>query len=98
MAANQYPVTIYDEVSARLDASAPPSETIELWLEIQREFGENGPQSVKEMLEQRVRSLVNTAKKDLKATRSVAKDVAPPKRKSSAAKKPSTKRVARTSR
>lgn len=98
MAVNQYPVTIYDEVTARLEASEPPPETVELWLEIQREFGENGPQSVKEMLDQRVRALVNTAKKDLKATRSVAKDVAPPKRKSSAAKKTPTRRGARTGR
>jgi hypothetical protein len=97
MAAGSGSATIYDDVTSRLQASGQIDGALALWDEIQSEFRDNGPEAIKALIEKRVKQLRTAANKDLKASRDVAREVAPPKRKT-AARGSTTKRPPRSAR
>jgi hypothetical protein len=77
--------SIYEDVTERLTESEARGPVLDLWESVQQVFQDSGPEAVKSLIESRVRSLANTAKKDLTTSRAVARSMTPVKRKSSAA-------------
>lgn len=77
--------SVYDAVVARLRDDRAPLAVLDLWIEIEREFRNGGPDAVKALLDRKARALSRAAEKDLKATRAVATAVGPTRRKSPSA-------------
>src|ERR1035437_5460767 len=91
MASSVLSGSVYDAVSAKLDATDASPTVLELWATIERESQDGGPDAVKGLLDRKARALANAAAKDLKATRAVATAVGPQRRRA-AAPNPTPKR------
>lgn len=73
--------TIYEDVTERLAAMSRSEDAVALWEDIQQAFRDSGPEAIKALIDKRVRELRTAANKDLRASRDVAREITPPKRK-----------------
>ncbi|MHB1502248.1 MAG: hypothetical protein ACYCYK_14160 [Candidatus Dormibacteria bacterium] len=97
MAVSGRPTTIYDDVTERLADTGHAKGAVALWDAIQQAFRDSGPEAIRALIEKRVRELRTAANKDLKASRDVARDITPPKRRP-ASKSAASKRAPRAPR
>lgn len=78
--------SIFEKIDSKIGSFSKDADTGELWKDLRAAFSEGGPEAVRAVVEDRVRTSRLAVEKDLNQTRSVANTVTA-KKKASASKK-----------